>query len=339
MRHPISSGSGWNERLAKAGGHLLQSWEWGEFKQRHGWTPHRILVEGEHGTAMAQVLYRARGPVSMGYIPRGPVVQGEAQLLWPDLLAELGQSARNRRALMTLIEPNTPLGLTGTMRAAGVTRWPGHVQPSRTVKVPLADDDAILKQMHQKTRYNVRLAQRRGVVVERAGREGIGEFYRLMQDTAERNEFEIHSRAYYDDFLATFGDRAIMLFARVDDGALAAVLIAARFGAEAIYMYGASSTQHRAHGAAFLLQYDAMRWGRDHGCDTYDLWGIPEDDPEPSTDDGQTGAGGTRGDDWRGLYRFKTGFGGQIVTYPPMLERRHVPLVPWLVRRLNLIQV
>jgi lipid II:glycine glycyltransferase (peptidoglycan interpeptide bridge formation enzyme) len=241
---------------------------------------------------------------------------------------------------MTLVELNAPLDLDGALRKAGVVRGPAYVLPGRTVKVPLADDDVILKQMHQKTRYNVRLAQRRGVVVERRCAEpaAVDDFYRLMQDTAERNAFGIHSRAYYQDFLNLFGNDAVLLFATVDDGAIAAVLIAARFGKEAIYMYGASSTEHRAHGAAFLLQFEAMRWARESGCETYDLWGIPEHDPESVRSDDQGAIAGTRGSDWRGLYRFKTGFGGEIVSYPPVVERRHVPLLPWLARKLNLIR-
>jgi lipid II:glycine glycyltransferase (peptidoglycan interpeptide bridge formation enzyme) len=127
------------------------------------------------------------------------------------------------------------------------------------------------------------------------------------------------------------GDQAVMLFASVDGGTLAATLMATRFGREAIYMYGASSTENRAHGAAFLLQFTAMQWARDRGCDTYDLWGIPEIDPV--TEPGSNSVEGTRGDDWRGLHRFKTGFGGQIVTYPPMFERRHVPILPAIARR------
>jgi lipid II:glycine glycyltransferase (peptidoglycan interpeptide bridge formation enzyme) len=329
----------WDGQVEELGGHLLQSWRWGEFKQHHGWYAHRILVNDPAGTAMAQVLYRFRGPVSLGYIPRGPVMSGEPAVLWPRLLERIDASARRNRAIMTLVELNAPLGLTGTFRGAGLVRGPRHVLPGRTVKVPLAEDDVILRQMHQKTRYSVRLAQRRGVVVEQhqGGPAAIDAFYRLMQDTAARNEFGIHSRAYYQDFLNLFGNNAVLLFARIGDGSIAAVLIAARFGKEAIYMYGASSTQHRAHGAAFLLQFEAMRWARDSGCETYDLWGIPERDPESVRSDDQRSIARTTGSDWRGLYRFKTGFGGELVSYPPVLERRHVPLLPWLARKLHVI--
>lgn len=322
------------------GGHLLQSWRWGTFKQQHGWTPHRILVERPDGWASAQVLYRARGPVSIGYIPRGPVISGLVQPLWTALLGEIDRAALQHRAIMTIIEPDGPISLTGRFEDAGVVRGPAHVQPSRTVKIPLLEDNALLAQMHQKTRYSVRLAQRRGVTIERCAltKESIDQFYTLMLDTAERNAFGIHSKAYYADFLRTFGDGAALLFARVDDGQIGAALISAAFGSEAIYMYGASSSQNRAHGAAFLLQFEAMRWSRERGCSTYDLWGIPDNDPPTIHNEDQSKIVGTKGDDMRGLYRFKTGFGGQIVSYPPSMERRHVPLLPWLARKINAVR-
>jgi lipid II:glycine glycyltransferase (peptidoglycan interpeptide bridge formation enzyme) len=335
----VASGAGWNERLIKAGGHLLQSREWGEFKSRHGWTPDRITVEGPDGYGMAQVLYRFKGPVSVGYIPRGPAISGNAAAIWPELRARIDESARRHRAISVILEPNEPLGLDGTFRESGLVAGPSHLQPGRTVKIPLGDDEAILKQMHQKTRYNVRLAQRRGVTMRHcdAWEQSIDTFYELLQDTAGRNEFGIHSRPYYADFLDIFGDNTRLIFAEAD-GHVGAALIACAFGPEAIYMYGASSTEHRAHGAAFYMQFEAMRWARDRGCATYDLWGIPEQDPDSTAHESSSAIAGTRGDDWRGLYRFKTGFGGEIITYPQTLERRFVPVLPWAARKLGVIR-
>lgn len=335
-----SPAAAWDTRLQPVGGHLLQSWRWGDFKQQHGWTPHRILVERPNGWASAQVLYRARGPVSIGYIPRGPLISGPVPSLWKALLDEIDRAALQHRAIMTIIEPDRPIGLPGTLEDADVVPGPAHFQPGRTVKIPLLEDDALLRQMHQKTRYSVRLAQRRGVTIDRCPGtdEAIDQFYTLMLDTAARNAFGIHSRAYYADFLRTFGEDAVLLFARVDDGQIGAALISAAFGSEAIYMYGASSSQNRAHGAAFLLQFEAMRWGRERGCSTYDLWGIPDEDPTTIHSEDQSKIVGTKGDDMRGLYRFKTGFGGEIVSYPPTVERRHVPLLPWLARKINVVR-
>lgn len=330
----------WNAALLANGGHLLQSWEWGEFKSRHGWQAERVSVHGADGDGYAQVLFRSKGPISIGYIPRGPIMTGTPDKVWPELRNEIDKAAKSHRAISVIIEPDRHIGLTGTYRNAGVVTGPAHLQPERTVKVPLLEDDAILKQMHSKTRYSVRLAMRRGVEIGRRepdDRAAIDQYYALLQDTAGRNEFAIHSQQYYADFLDVFGEDAFFMFASWE-GHLASVIIAAAFGEEAVYMYGASSTEHRGHGASFLLQFEAMKWGRERGCQRYDLWGIPAHDPESLADEDRTSLAGTKGDDWRGIYRFKTGFGGEIVSYPGTLERHYVPVLPWLARATGVIQ-
>ena len=323
----------WDQQVLRLGGHLLQSSRWGVFKEKHGWEIERVAYpHADAPRAMAQVLFKSRGPVSMGYIPRGPVFEpGDAEAV-TELFRQIDDVAKRRRAINLIVEPNGPLPLAGTLKDHGFVRGPHAFQPGRTVQIPLLDDDALLAQMHQKTRYSVRLATRRGVTVESStDDECIEAFYQLLQDTSERNEFGIHARAYYRDFVQVFGDQASLLVAHYD-GHIAAGLIAARFGDEAIYMYGASSTEHRAHGAAFLLQFTAMQWARDQGSTIYDLWGIPDEDPESTGLEGGLVAG-TKGDDWRGLYKFKVGFGGQIVRYPITMERRYNRLLSMIARR------
>jgi len=297
-------------------------------------------VSTDAGDGQAQVLYRKKGPISVGYVPRGPLMTGDPDRVWPVLRDAIDRSAKRHRAIAVYLEPDRPTGLGGTYREAGVVEGPEHFQPSRTVKVPLLTDDAILKQMHQKTRYNVRLAMRRGVEIEVKRWDdtaALREFYDLLEDTSNRNEFSIHSYEYYDRFLKTFRDDAYFAFAKWD-GFLSSVVISAAFGPEAVYMYGASSTEHRAHGASFLLQFEAMKWARDRGCVRYDLWGIPKVDPETLRADDNTSIAGSKGEDWRGIFRFKTGFGGDIVSYPPMMERRYVPVLPELARKMGVIQ-
>ncbi|MEA2585252.1 MAG: hypothetical protein QOF33_3337 [Thermomicrobiales bacterium] len=323
----------WDEALESLGGHLLQSWRWGEFKSGHGWTVERVAVNGV-GSAMAQVLFRRRGPVSVGYIPRGPAFSpGDVESL-RELFQRIDQVCRTHRALYLIVELDSPLPFQGRFKGEGFVRGPDHIQPGRTVKVPLLDDERLLGQMHQKTRYSVRLAERRGVTIERCHvtPDNVRSFFDLLQDTSQRNGFGIHEERYYADFLRFFGDDALLTFALVE-GSRAAGLVAARFGREAIYMYGASSSEHRAHGAAFRLQFEAMRWARELGCHRYDLWGIPAEDPVTTGEQGGERVAATRGDDWRGLYRFKVGFGGEIVSYPPTLERRYHPMTAFLARR------
>ena len=327
------SRSEWDDLVLASGGHLLQTWRWGEFKSKFGWSADRILVRGRSGHAMAQVLFRQKFGVSVGYIPRGPIVPDDDEVAVQRLVKALNKAARRRRALKVILEPNHELP-AGIATMQPLSPGPRHIQPARTVKVSLRDDEGLLQQMHQKTRYNVRLAQRRGVTAVRMEPtdDAVNRFYGLLQDTSTRNTFGIHGEAYYREFLRTFGDDAVLLFAMIEDRPVAGV-IAVSCGDEAIYMYGASSTQHRAHGAGFYVQFEAMRWARDRGCTRYDLWGIPDQDPESSAVDGGGRIAGTSSDDWRGLYEFKTRFGGQIIGYPPPLEKRYVPVLATLADR------
>lgn len=331
----IESPCEWDAAVRENGGHLLQSWRWGEFKSRHGWEVVRFAEVTQRSTNLAQVLYRRRGPVTIAYLPRGPVFDPRDVEGLRNLFSQIDYASGKRRAIYLMIEPDKPLPFTGNYKSEGFVVGAEHFQPSRTVKVPLWADDELLAQMHQKTRYSVRLAERRGVeMVRRDGEpDAISDFYELLEDTSARNEFGIHSRAYYADFLEVFGEDALLLFASIE-GVTAAGLIAAKFNEEAIYMYGASSTEHRAHGGAFALQFEAMRWAREHGAVRYDLWGIPKEDPVTTSLDDQKRVAGTRGSDWRGLYKFKTGFGGEIVCYPPTLERRYRKTLSFAARQL-----
>lgn len=322
----------WDDALLAQGGHLLQSWRWGEFKNAFGWRSARVAVPTATGYAQAQVLFRSKAGISVGYIPRGPVMPDD-----PDANARLWQEiarvARAHRALTVMIEPDVPLP-PQSIAQLQLTPGPSPIQPARTVKIALASDEQLLKQMHQKTRYNVRLAQRRGVVssIVPPTDEAVSRFYALMLDTSQRNAFGVHAEEYYRTFLRLFGDDAALIFAEIE-GRPAAGVISVAFGSEAIYMYGASSTRDRAHGAGFLIQFDAMRWAREQGCRQYDLWGIPAEDPPTTHVDGGDRIAGTTGSDWRGLYEFKTRFGGAVVSYPPPLERAYHPVLTRIARR------
>jgi lipid II:glycine glycyltransferase (peptidoglycan interpeptide bridge formation enzyme) len=324
----------WDTTLLDLNGHLLQSSRWGEFKQRHGWDGERVRVDTPAGTGLAQVLFKTRGPVSYGYVPRGPALSTANADLVQALFAAIDEVCRRRRALGLIVEPDAPLPLHGRYADWGFVRGPAHTQPERTVKVTLGPDEALMARMHAKTRYNVRMALRRGVTTKQASptRDQVGAFYEMLLDTAGRNAFAVHSTDYYLDFLEIFGDDAVLMFALVEDTPVAGA-IAARFGDEAVYMYGGSSTRLRAHGAAFYLQFEVMRWARERGSLRYDMWGIPAHDPESSVAESGEKLASSHGDDWRGLYEFKVRFGGEQMRYPPVLERRYHPILGAVARR------
>jgi lipid II:glycine glycyltransferase (peptidoglycan interpeptide bridge formation enzyme) len=330
---PTDDPMAWDATLRSYGGHLLQSWRWGTFKQQFGWDVERIAVQKSEGAALAQVLFRKRAGASIGYIPRGPVWPPDDLAAFGELWARIDEVARRRRTLTIIVEPDRPLPeLPG--EGARLILGPEPIQPARTVKVELLNDQSLIDRMHPKTRYNVRLAKRRGVTTRIAEQpdHSIGRFNEMLRDTASRNNFAVHAPSYYREFLRVFADDACLAFAEVE-GKPVAGAVAAVFGDEAIYMYGASSTRERAHGAAFLLQHDMMRWARSRGARHYDLWGIPEYDPDSSVTESGDRLAASTGNDRRGLYEFKTRFGGQIIRYPPPLERVYHPILATLARR------
>jgi len=174
---------------------------------------------------------------------------------------------------------------------------PADVQPPDTVIVSLDDDETLLARMHKKTRYNIRLAEKKGVVVEKSGVEALDEWYQLYRETAERDKISIHSRAYYQD-LFDHAPHLTLWLARFEEKLLAGNIVLVH-GSQSVYLYGASSNEHRNLMAPYALQWAAMRDCREHGATEYDLFGIPPtDDPQHPM---------------HGLYRFKNGFGGDRV--------------------------
>lgn len=211
---PVESREDWDAIVQRLGGSLLQGWRWGEFKREHGWTPVRLVLRrDECPRVAAQVLFRSARPFSLGYAPRGPVAGEHSVADSAVFTVALDRLSRRRRAVLSLIEPERPLALP----ARGSLGWGASdvlLQPRRTIKVELAhDDDGLLARMKPKTRYNVRLAERRGVVVRRGGLQDLPAFYRLLVETGARNEFGIHGVRYYADVLRVYGDDGCLLVA------------------------------------------------------------------------------------------------------------------------------
>jgi lipid II:glycine glycyltransferase (peptidoglycan interpeptide bridge formation enzyme) len=175
--------------------------------------------------------------------------------------------------------------------------------------------------MHEKWRYNVRLAGRKGVTVrEGSGAADLDAFYRLYRETADRDGIFIHGQQHYNDFLRLYGERdaAALLLAEYEGTPIAA-LIVARCGPVATYMFGASSNQQRNRMPNHLLQFTAMRWARARGCALYDFRAIAEV-LEPD-------------EDMYSLYTYKRGFGGYSLL---TLETHDLPLsapLYWMYRR------
>lgn len=314
-------------------GHLLQSWQWGEFKARFGWQPVRVALErGGEIVAAAQILLRRLPLGKMAYIPKGPVLDRE------DIQTSAALQALCRRALAPhqpvslKIEPDWPDSDEARMwcRQLGYRQSAETIQPQHTILVDLTpDEEQILGAMKPKTRYNIRLAARKGVIVRQGDERDLEAFYRLMEVTGQRDRFAIHSHAYYDEVYRRFAaqGRVALLMAEYE-GKLLASLMAFAFGEKAWYMYGASSDDDRHLMPNHLLQWEAMRWARNKGCRTYDLWGIPDLEIatlEDSVKEGRTPDAAES--PLYGVYRFKRGFGGEPVRYVGAYDQVYRPLL------------
>lgn len=326
----------WDQSIDRLQGSLLQGWRWGDLKSRHGWSPVRLLLTAEdQALVAAQVLFRRFGPLSVAYVPRGPACVDSQPALAAMLTTALDQVCKRRNAAIVFVEPDDDSIALPTSGTLGWSASPAIFQPKRTIKVRVdCSDDDLLQQMKPKTRYNVRLAERRGATVREGTLADLPGVYRLLRETAERNAFGIHSLEYYQDVLKTFGPDLALLVAEVE-GDLAAAVVAIRQQREAVYMYGASTAQHQRHMPAYLVQFAAMRWARESGCEWYDFWGIPDsDEPPGGAEDGDGKSLNVRSGLW-GTYRFKQGFGGEVVSYPGVFERVYFRPVVEIWRRLR----
>jgi lipid II:glycine glycyltransferase (peptidoglycan interpeptide bridge formation enzyme) len=240
-------------------------------------------------------------------------------------------------------EGGAPLGAPSLLEKP-FSRAAADIQPPDTVLIDLTkDEDALLADMKEKWRYNIRLAARKGVTVRCAPAGGNAEdldvFYRLFEETARRDGIAIHSKDYYTELFRLSGEFSPVgesAEADGDSGAarrsppetrlyiashegedLAAVITLFR-GGEATYLYGASSNRKRNLMAPHLLQWTAIRAARASGCVRYDLFGIPpNDDPQHPM---------------AGLYRFKTSFGGTIIHRPGSWDFSYHSLITGLFK-------
>lgn len=321
---------------AHPAGHLLQSWAWGELKGAFGWEALRLAVmEGGQVRGAAQVLFRRRLGVSLAYVPRGPVVDWDDDGPVRALLAAIREAGRARRAIFLKIEPNLPDDPALRERLRAYRFRPARtVQPQHSVVIDLdADEEELLARMKLKTRYNVRLAGKRGVTVREASTPADLElFYNLLLETARRHGFGIHTPEYFQmaHRLLNGEGRGAILLAEREGQVLAGHWVSA-WGPELVNLYGASRGEGQKHRPTYLLHWEGMRWGKAHGCTRYDLWGgIPEGISEEDAAAAQDEAGEPGG--LLGVAAFKLGFCGRLGRLTHTVGAFDLPYAPLLYR-------
>ncbi len=326
----------WRALLAREG-HLLQHPAWAALKAAFGWRPAWVLVEeGREMRGGAQVLLRPLpGGFTFAYVPRGPVLAAPDPEVWRAVLAGLDEVAHRQRAIFLRLEPDwvDAFDRRVLLEGAGFRPTPYTIQPRSTIHVDLTlPEEAILARMKAKWRYNIRLAARKGVTVREATADEVSIFIDLLQETARRDRFAIHTPRYYRLAWETLTAAGIgtLLLAWYEDVPLAGLFVGA-CGHTAIYLYGASGNRERRRMPNHRLQWEAMRWAKARGCTVYDLWGIPDEVGEaPEKWANRTPE---RTDGMWGVFRFKQGFGGRIVRYIGAWDRVYKPALYHLFHR------
>ena len=320
----------WNEIIAGLpGASLLQTSQWAEVKARMGWEAFPKLWKKADGTVEAAALILKRpialGPLRTGlsflYVPRGPLMDRENDELRERVLKDLEAFGREQKALFVKVDPDIPVsfGEPGTeayrevpagqkllayYREHGWVRSPQQIQFANSVWIDTEPpEEQLLANMKQRTRYKVRLAEKKGVTVRRGTPADFEAVADLYAETSARDGFLIRDKDYYLDVWQRFFAAGMLtpLIAEVEGQMVAAVMIFVT-GDTARYVYGMSGPDHREKMPNYLLQWEAVRLAKEKGCRIYDLWGAPD---EFSEDDRM----------W-GVYQFKRGLGGEVVITP-----------------------
>jgi lipid II:glycine glycyltransferase (peptidoglycan interpeptide bridge formation enzyme) len=334
----------WNEIILKLPDpHFLQTYEWGQVKAKYGWVPYYAVwtedgkwgVESDvnslstfHSPIVAAALILKRTAFrrfSIFYAPKGPLMDWANVSLRKRVLDDLQSFAKKQGAIFLKLDPDVVLGrgipasvdevtensgqaVRSDLKRRGWVESSDQIQFRNTVMVDLsASEEDILMRMKQKTRYNVRLAEKKGVIVRVGSEDDLGMLYKMYAETSVRDGFVIRDAEYYMTVWKTYMSKvegqksepfAVPLIAEVDGEAVAAIFLF-MFAGRGYYVYGMSRNAHREKMPTYLLQWAAMKHAKANGCLIYDLWGAPDVFDES--------------DSMWGVYRFKEGLGGDVV--------------------------
>jgi len=294
---------------------------------------------GDHYVAACLLLKRQilrngfAARLSILYSPKGPLLDWTNESLRKRVLDDLQSYAKKQGAIFLKMDPDVVLGTgvpfsegdvpenSGQIVMKDLTRmgWgyaSDQIQFKNTVLIDLnPTEEEMLARMKQKTRYNIRLAEKKSVNLRVATRDDLAMLYKMYAETSVRDGFVIRDESYYKTvwelFMAgtssQFSNSPITnyqlpfaepLIAEVDNEPVAAIFVF-YFVGRAYYVYGMSRDKHREKMPTYLLQWEAMKRAKTKGCTAYDLWGAPEVFDES--------------DSMWGVYRFKEGLGGQVV--------------------------
>lgn len=310
-------------------GHFMQSPQWARIKSF--WHNEVVTVEDENGNIKGSMSLLIRRipflPYTMMYSPRGPVCDPHDSATLQELLIKTKKLARQYRSYVLKMDPDIEKEDTefekimkdlGYRLKGGLKPYEG-IQPRFVFRLPVKDrsPEEMLQSFHQKTRYNIRLAIKRGVEVKVGSREDLGDYHKLAVETGIRDQFIVRSRQYYENVYDCLGPEHVRLFMAYYEGKPIAGSIAIVYGNKCWYLYGASSNEYRNLMPNYLLQWEMIKLAIASDCDLYDFRGATGDLSENNP--------------LYGLYKFKKGFNGKFTEFIGMFDYVFKPLVYFCV--------
>lgn len=309
------------EQYNKVVGHVMQSYEWGEFRSAMGIKVIRMGVFDDKKLVSGFTLTIHNIPkvnYTVGYLPKGNLPN-------EFIIENLKKIGEENSCLFIKLEPNveTSEEKIKALESLGLTLSKKPLFTKYTFQLDLSkSEDDLMRQMKEKTRYNVRLAERKGVIVKQEDNEqSFGDYLSLMRETTLRNNFFAHDEQYHRKMWEIMKGSGVakLLIARYQGVALAAWVLFI-FDNVLYYPYGASSSEYRELMASNLIMWEAIRYGKKMGCGKFDMWGCLGPNPNPK-------------DDWYGFHRFKEGYSPRLVefvgSYDLVLNQK---LYPWYFR-------
>jgi lipid II:glycine glycyltransferase (peptidoglycan interpeptide bridge formation enzyme) len=309
------------------GGRHVQSSLWGELKRTHNWAPVRIAMS-ENGkiVACAQFLTK-RVPLIGGfaYLPQGPVVDPNSALRFEQIVQLIDEGMKRHGIRLAFITPSRhEMAFADYLQSQGLAPHDLSSFPRATAIIDLhQDEDAILRRMKPKARYNIRYAQRHGVTVREAGKDELHVFYRMLQKTAERNHFEPSSLQYFEDLYDLFSkNQHIRLFMAEHEGEILSSILLIAFGDTVVYKRGGWSGEKGHLKPNEALQWSAICWAKNQGYRYYDLEGLMEKAARAVLEQKEIP------EDALSTYTsFKLGFGGDVFILPKTFIYSRNPLI------------
>lgn len=307
-------------------GHYMQTTAYGRSRPDYDWNA--LVLRDECGRITASMALHSRRVRLTGkrlfYAPRGPVFTTRDQ--FREIIAAAREYCVKHDGYLLRIDP--PIGAEdGLFRRdaeeLGFRFDPRNdystYQPKCVYQTKLAGltESELLSRFHSKTRYNIRLAQRRGVAVREGSLSDLPVFCAMMEETGKRDGFSGKPEAFYENFLCAMDKNARLLLAE-KDGRVLAGTIEVILGKKAWYAYGCSFSEGREDMPNYLLQWEMMRIALEQGCTVYDFRGV-EGEPVPENPH-------------YGLHRFKQGFDARFVEYAGQMDLVLRPVSGWLIR-------